>query len=517
MILEGANHAGYRDLDADGHWGISSGRFFFHPDLRVTPDLELQSARSHFFLPQRLTDALNHSSTIAYDRHKLLLTQSKDAIGNVVQAVNNYRVLKPELITDLNGNRSGLAYDALGLVVGTALMGKETETIGDNLIGFEPDLNTSEIENFFDSPTEESAALLLGNATSRIIFDRDQHWRIADREKPLPTYSAFLARETHTSDPIPEGGLRVRINFSYSDGFGRVIRSKSQADSNPPGDTTNKVDPRWLGTGWTIFNNKGNAVRKYEPFFDDTHEYKAGRMVGVSSTRFYDPLGRVIGVLHPNHSWQKTVFQARQTISYDEGDTVLVAEPSDDTDVGAFFSPLPRLEYSPTWYEIRRTGCLGPEEQKAAIKAASHANTPSVSHYDPLGRPFLSVTDNGPRGRYCTRSYFDILGNIRSVVDAKGRFIMKYDYDMLGNRIHLASMDSGERWMLDNAVGKLIISWDSRDQRFQCRFDALMRPTQTLLREGDCPELLVGQITYGEAEPHASASNLRGKAFRVFD
>jgi len=164
-----------------------------------------------------------------------------------------------------------------------------------------------------------------------------------------------------------------------------------------------------------------------------------------------------------------------------------------------------------------KSGHLGPEEQHTAVKAAAHANTPSVSHFDTLGRMFLVIADNGHRGKYATRSNFDILGNVRSVVDAKCRAIIKYDYDMIGNCIHLAGMDAGERWILDNVTGKAILSWDSRDHRFRFNFNALMRPTQTLLREGDCPELLVGQITYGEVEPDASTHNLRGKPLRVFD
>ena len=39
---------------------------------------------------------------------------------------------------------------------------------------------------------------------------------------------------------------------------------------------------------------------------------------------------------------------------------------------------------------------------------------------------------------------------------------MRYDYDMLGNRIHQASMEAGERWMLNDVTGKPIRAWDSR-------------------------------------------------------
>ncbi|MFO0761899.1 MAG: hypothetical protein U0359_36000 [Byssovorax sp.] len=32
------------------------------------------------------------------------------------------------------------------------------------------------------------------------------------------------------------------------------------------------TDPRWVGTGRTVVDNKGNPVKQYEPFFSDTFE-----------------------------------------------------------------------------------------------------------------------------------------------------------------------------------------------------------------------------------------------------
>ena len=71
--------------------------------------------------------------------------------------------------------------------------------------------------------------------------------------------------------------------------------------------------------------------------------------------------------------------------------------------------------------------------------------------------------------QYATRVDLDIEGNQRAVRDAivqngdaLGRVVMRYDYDMLGNRIHQASMEAGERWMLNDVTGKPIRAWDSR-------------------------------------------------------
>ena len=80
-------------------------------------------------------------------------------------------------------------------------------------------------------------------------------------------------------------------------------------------------------------------------------------------------------------------------------------------------------------------------------------------------------------GKYATRVELDIQGLQRSVTDALDRKVMAYDYDMLGNRIHQASMEAGERWMLNDVMGKPIRAWDTRGHNFRTDYDALRRPT----------------------------------------
>ena len=63
----------------------------------------------------------------------------------VVTARNDYRVLQPSLLTDPNRNRTEVAFDTLGMVVGTAVMGKAlpAPVKGDSLAGFDADLDRS--------------------------------------------------------------------------------------------------------------------------------------------------------------------------------------------------------------------------------------------------------------------------------------------------------------------------------------------------------------------------------------
>ena len=94
--------------------------------------------------------------------------------------------------------------------------------------------------------------------------------------------------------------------------------------------TPNDVSPRWVGSGWTVFNNKGKPVRQYEPFFTDTHRFEFDVRIGVSPVLFYDPVERVVATLHPNHTWEKVVFDPWRQETWDVNDTVLIADPKTD-------------------------------------------------------------------------------------------------------------------------------------------------------------------------------------------
>jgi RHS repeat-associated protein len=535
-------------LEGDANWWIPSGRIFFSPGSTDTPAEELDYARRHFFLPHRSrdpfhTDTISTESFIRYDIHDLLMLESRDALDNrVTVEANDYRVLQPRLMSDPNRNQTAVAFDILGMVAGTAVMGKNGENLGDSLAGFLADLTQSQLDSFHDAADPHTSAPdLLKNATTRIIYDLDRFHRTQrahpqDPTKWLPTYAATLARESHAGDPLPPEGLKIQIGFSYSDGFGREIQMKIQAE---PEKINGVVGPaRWVGSGWTIFNNKGKPVRQYEPFFSqlppaERHHFEFGVQVGVSPILFYDPVERVVATLHPNHTWEKVLFDPWRQESWDVSDTLLIADPKTDPDVGDFFRRLPDADYLPTWHAQRQGAALGSHEETAARKAAIHAATPRVVHLDSLGRTFLSIAHN--RFKYSntppadppveefhhTRVVFDIEGNQRAVIDANDRIVMRYDYDLLGNVVHQLSMEAGGRRMLNDIVGKPLYAWDSRDHTFRTEYDPLRRPLRSFATgvNPDNPNqvLLTERLVYGEQHPQAELRNLRGKLYLYLD
>ena len=520
----------YRDLDGDGRLWIPSGKVFFSPDPALA---DPAFARAHRYLPQGAQDPFGNLSRVAYDSHELFVAQTTDALGNTVSAEFDYRVLQPNLVTDANGNRSAVAFDVLGMMVATAVMGKVNEADGmakgDSLQGFVADLSDTQIGDFFNADDPRvPASTLLGNTTSRIIYDVDRYARIGE-----PTSAATVVRETHVADLVPGQQSKVQVSISHSDGYGREIQKKLPAEPGPlePGGAS--LAQRWVGSGWTIFNNKGKPVRQYEPFFTPTHKFEFAVQRGVSPTLFYDPVVRVISTLHPDHTYEKVRFDPWWQQSWDVNDTVTL-DPASDPDVAAWFSRLNPSDYTPSWYALRTdpaNAALAAErwpdlrqrsaENDAANKAAAHANTPGTAHLDTLGRTFLTTADNGANGKFATRVNLDLEGNQRVVIDALDRIVMTYDYDMLGTRIHQSSMEAGERWMLNDATGKPIRAWDSRGHTLRTEYDALHRPLQSFvqgaLQQDPAAEILFAKSEYGEGQANDTQLNLRAKPFRQYD
>lgn len=516
-------------------WWVPSGRVFYSPREEDAPETELDFARRHFFMSLRFHNPYGAITTVRYDRYDLLSQRMRDAVGNLitvgdrdendrlVTSGNDYRVLQPRLVMDANRNRAAVAFDALGMVVGTAVMGKPEEHLGDSLDGFIADPDDRLISNYLSNPLEDPYALLQ-NATTRLVYDLFAYWRSRNDEQPQPPLVASITRETHTADLAEGQQTKVQHSFSYSDGFGREIQKKVLTEPGALEEGGVDINPRWVGSGWTIFNNKGKPIRQYEPFFSATHSFEFAAIVGVSAVLFYDPVERVVATLHPNDSWEKVVFDPWNQETWDVNDTVL-RDPRDDEDVGGYVKPyLDSLSGWRTWYAQRADGTLGILEQRAAEKTATHAGTPARVWFDSLGRIVLTVSHNRLKREgiaieeySASRTILDIEGNQREVIDAFGRSVMRYDHDMLGNALHQASMESGTRWILNDVGNSSIYIWNSRGFRLHMEYDPLRRSIRQWLQGEDRQELLAERTVYGEAYPGAAALNLRGKSYFQFD
>jgi YD repeat-containing protein len=500
---------GYVDLEGNGGWWAPSGRVYYSA-RDIDPEDELAKARRDFFRIRRHCNPFKQSTWFEYDKGNLLLTRERDAVDNETSYQIDYRTLRPYLTTDPNGNRMQSAFDELGMMVGSAVMGKDGTNVGDSLAHFQPVLSEDEIDEYFADPKGELAARLLSSATTRVIYDFSRFWK---SRKPI--FLSTIDREIHSSDMETNEVLRTQVEFCYYDGLARQIQCKSQAEPIRAHDPeVAGVGLYWIGSGWTIYNNKGLPVRQFESFFDKSHDFTF-HQEGVSPFIFYDPFKRPVAILNPDHTWVKFTFNAWEQRAYDENDMVLV-NPMSDPDIAPYAKFLPAKSYLPTWYDARIDGQLGAEEQTAAQNTRLHANTPSTMYYDPLGRPFFTVYDNGPYGMYCTRTSLDIQGNPLFTTDAKGRIVVQYEYTMLGDTIYRASMEQGTKWMLLDVIGELISAWDNI-HHFRMEYDTLRRPVKSYLRTEGHAEVLVGETVYGESEADPEARNLRTEIVRKYD
>jgi RHS repeat-associated protein len=523
----------------DDHWWIRSGTVQY-----LNSGESLEDVQRRFYFPRSFTDAFGTVTTVSYWKdYYVFLESTTDALGSqvVVERIN-FRSLSPCRMRDINDNVSEVLLDERRLVKAYAVMGKGNEA--DDLVGL-TETTTEEEEEFIKtyftlSDTaliRDRASQLLQHATTRFVYDFDRYRTSALMlEEQLENEPAVLPCAAVKLLPVAVGGISreqhyaanqnsaIQLNFVYSDGNGHVVMTKAQAR---PGEAlVMTVDPdcrytvqtvdtaetnqlRWLGHGRTIRNNKNNPIKQYEPYFSVApffDEAKALVERGVTPLFYYDPIGRVIRTELPDGTFTKTEFSAWQQTIYDAADTVLespwfVAQGSPD----------------PNGAPPVASAAL------AAWKSAQHASTPSILHLDTLGRTILKIDHNridGVDELYTTTVHLDIEGNALGIVDHRGNTVTGYKYNLLGHRVYQKSMDAGERWVLNNAAGNPLRSWDSRSHIFSTVYDRLQRPIETRVQGGEGSALLdyvIAKVIYGEGSSDDKLNNLRGRVVERFD
>ncbi|MFI7575646.1 SpvB/TcaC N-terminal domain-containing protein [Micromonospora sp. NPDC049497] len=433
--------AGY--AESDGGWWARSGRERRDP--------------GRFWLPVSFVDPFGNTTALTYDPEGLFVVTVVDPAGNRVTVEPDYRVLAPWKMTDPNGHATVARFDAFGQVTAVAIVGRDGE--GDTL----------------DDPA--------------VRFSYDV-WAWHDRGMPVSARTE--SRETH-GDPA----TRWQAVVAYTGGLGHPVLTKARVAPGPSG------GERWVGNGRTVFDNKGNPVKQYEPYFAANDGYDAEAELveqGVTQVTTYDPAGRVVRVDRPDGTFRTTAFDAWSSTLSDENDTVLDS----------------------AWYAGRAGGGAGAGPQRAALLTAAHAGTPAVVHLDPLARPFLTIEDNGSAGRYETRTELDLAGNALTVTDARGVRTTEGVFDMRGRALRTTSPDAGETRVLPDAADQPVRAWRSGDSETRIGYDALRRPVRQWAREGGLGERLVQVVTYGDTlapddDAAVTAGNLRTRAVRTHD
>jgi RHS repeat-associated protein len=479
------------------------------------PVLHYHSADGFFSLAREVR-ADGGETQYTYDEpYFLTLTEIHDALGNRTSAEINYNVVAPFRITDPNNNISEVLYDPLGATMVSTFQGSILGPLDS------PEIYGNDgLSEYALQPDADFSAILaepsrfLQNAGQFVFYELDS-WSESEPGQPLRSIS--LVREENVYDGAGGGApdSRIRIIVSYADGFGRALQSKQKvepglvirrdgsgavvldSDGRPEEE---HADERWLVSGHTVYNNKQQPVRQYEPFFSSTPIFEPDselRHYGVSDHLRYDSIGRMIRQDLPNGTLSRVETTPWEIRTYDPNDTV------DDSE----------------YRHGRETLPDGDQEKNALLKALVHADTPSIVRLDPLGREIIQVESDRDGLPRITESRLDIQGNVTSITDPRDLAAFTYCYDMQGRLLFEHSIDAGDKWIFMDALERPVHQWDGRGvhQQFEC--DRLGRPVSVFAHGAPGLNQVVEQMVYDEDGSGLAADlkNSRGRLVTHYD
>jgi RHS repeat-associated protein len=331
----------------------------------------------------------------------------------------------------------------------------------------------------------------------------------AARSQPICVRST--SRVWHACDGVSDETIETR---EYSDGFGRLVQRRAQADelafgnteddigllvSTPDGEpgvvpgqaggpaVGNRDLDRVVVSGWQVCDNKGRVIEKYEPFFCSGWSYqpeedaRRGQRVALS----YDPRGQLIRTVNPDGSQRRVVF----------------GYPPDLTNPD-IFEPSAWMTTSYDENDLAPRSIAPDGSSLAGASPTTHHYTPTVTVADALGRTVCQLVHGGAdpaRDGHLVRTSYDNRGNVLTVVDAHGRTAFSHAYDLTDDPLRVVSLDAGTSVSVRDAATNLICSIDARGCMTVRTYDELNRPTAVYardLRDADLSQR--ERLTYGD-------------------
>ncbi|MEO8128239.1 MAG: RHS repeat-associated core domain-containing protein [Bryobacteraceae bacterium] len=468
-----------------------------------------------------MRDPLDHDATVKHDAYDLLPISVKDLVGLEIKADSNYRVLQPFRVTEPNGNFTEVEFSPMGLVTATWVKGRNGE--GDQV-----------------------------RPSARLEYDF-----LAFKDRGDPIFVRTIRHVHHdTETGLPQSELNMTIeSIEYSDGFGRLLQTRTQGEEVRFGDASfgggeavlparqsagrgadivgrkniSTTAPNVVVSGLQVYDNKGRVVEKHEPRFAEgwAYAYPGNPHLGKSQkvTMFYDPRGQVIRTVNPDGSEQRVIYGVPENLT----------DP-------LIFTPTPWEAYTYDPNDLAPVS-LDPDEQlpdgsprPLPQRAPRHHHfTPVSVLIDALGRTLMAIERNRAKPATLTsplpaieeirtRSTYDIQGNVLTVTDALGREAFTYIYDLAKRPLTIHSVDAGDRWMVPDAAGNVIEGRDSKGALVLRAYDVGNRPIHLWALDGAGQVLaLREQIFYGDdpasslTQAQALAENLLGKPYQQYD
>ena len=455
-------------------------------------------------------DPLGNATTVEYDDYQLLPVKVTDNLGMETNAVYDYRIMQAYEIKDPNGNRAQFAFSPLGFLNKTYALGKNTESIGDT----DPEKPGTLMEYDF--------------------------FAFANEGKPV--YVKTTVREHHASEAINDDTI---VSVQYSDGFGRLLQTRSQAEEtifgnsvfgdsglDPVGSSdvdatglfnTDEENPNVIVSGWQVYNNKGKVVEKYEPYYDKGFDYMPpllykASLSGIGEAHaqrtateaftlsqrirmFYDPRGQVIRTVNPDGTEQRIIFGVPRSLD----------SPLD-------IAPTPWEQYS---YDANDLKPLTHPTDTSVPEA--HEYTPSSTLIDAMGRTVATIDRNYKNGaieEIKMQYEFDIRGNLLTVTDPRGRTVFIHAYDWANRPLRTGHIDGGIKYTILDCMNKPIELRDDKGAVLLTIYDEINRPFKIWARDNSEEAITLRQyMRYGDSSglTDPEADNLKGKLYQHYD
>ncbi len=272
---------------------------------------------------------LTGRNSLIWDTHHCVVIQHQDAAGLTMSTEYDWRFLTPVQITDANANVHRVTLDALGRVTSRRFSGTENG------------IPTGYSDTALTHPPDADSALALTGPlpVAQCYLYVPDSWMKVGVEK-MPPHAVILTTDRYDNDPEQQ----IQQQVALSDGFGRVLQTAVRHEAGDAWQRTGEghlsvgenstpevapTDFRWAISGRTEYDNKGQPVRTYQPYFLNDWRYvsdDSARQDLWADTHQYDPVGRIILVTTAKGNLRRTMSTPWFTVQEDENDTTPVSQ-----------------------------------------------------------------------------------------------------------------------------------------------------------------------------------------------
>ena len=272
-----------------------------------------------------------------------------------------------------------------------------------------------------------------------LLYDYDRHGRLLPEGQPRSMPTHRIASSVQTDRRERSGEPDVLTQIAYVDGAGHALLQLEE--DNTPG--------YFVVREATRYGLRGTPIQRYQPYTVEGHDFTLPSPATVAHSNLsYDATGRTIRTLAPPETAEAHAPRAETRTHY-----------------------LPLSQW------------VFPEEALAsADPTQSHRETPSLHHYDGLGR-LVGVDEvvwNHGDGRgdqpetWSTRYGFDLNDNLVQIQDSQNNHKW-LRYDGLGRKVFMNDPDRGEMRYRYDAAGNRLETQDAAGHRMTYAYDGANR------------------------------------------